>query len=62
MTVFDRSDLFNPQQVEKVTTLDAEEATPYVGEALRQLRAEVRSCWRPVPLLVPQPLLGCSPL
>ena len=32
------------QQVDKVTPLNAEEATPYVGEALRQLRAEVRSC------------------
>lgn len=29
------------QQVNKVTRLEAEEATPYVGEALRALRAEV---------------------
>ncbi len=29
------------QQVNEVTRLEAEEATPYVGEALRALRAEV---------------------
>ena len=29
------------QQVKQVTRLDAEGATPYVGEALRALRAEV---------------------
>ena len=29
------------QQVKQVTALCAEEATPYVGEALRRLRAEV---------------------
>ncbi len=29
------------QQVKEVTRLEAEEATPYVGEALRALRAEV---------------------
>lgn len=29
------------QQVNQVTRLNAEEATPYVGEALRALRAEV---------------------
>lgn len=29
------------QQVNQVTRLEAEEATPYVGEALRALRAEV---------------------
>ena len=31
------------QQVNQVTRLTAEEATPYVGEALRALRAEVGS-------------------
>ena len=31
------------QQVNQVTRLNAEEATPYVGEALRALRAEVGS-------------------
>ena len=31
------------QQVKQVTSLDAEGATPYVGEALRALRAEVGS-------------------
>ena len=47
--------------MDKVTTLNAEEATPYVGEALRQLRAEVRTCnaagtWRRPAL----PLGACS--
>ena len=36
-----RNDCVALQQVNQVTRLDAEEATPYVGEALRALRAEV---------------------